>query len=468
MIRFEPYKLLILFGLGVIGTALTSAHAEVSLERDRFRAFIASVTLCAEEASRVTGGKCLKKAFQDHPESLKWISDPDRLVLLFQASRMDSESSDFIDGYRIVLEKNADAILAQIPSILPKMGGLAYVRNFTVGFTLPTLGLYLSSLAPNQLQIVTALISEKNFETLHESFCEFIEKIQPKKIAVFGSFFNSLNATSTETTARTQKLISELIENYFESLTVLEKSRIISDYFKTPIDASPSEKLRPLLQNLDPVMQKIFQLVGRLIKDPAVEEATAILQSSLEPFPIELMKRKVEERYGRPFDELFVNYDSKNMRRATTGQVLFADIAGTKSRVAIKVRIPGITERFNAARTRLLGLKAVKKNPGLSQFVVGLLDVIATELDYRNEAKYTDVAQTLYTDKKRGIQPAKRMTSFQAEEDLVVYAFATGVKPTKLTSSSDLAIRARLMRNLIELWTETVFFKTSKRPPNFY
>lgn len=466
--RISELRLLIVCSATLIVIPATTVRAGEPLERNRFRAFIASITRCAEEISEVAGGECLKKAIQNQPESLKWISDPDRLVLLFQAAKMDDEANELIDGYRNILEKNAGVVFDQIQSILPNFSGSAQARKLSLGFGLPTLGLYLSSLNARQLDAIAAQINPQTLENAHVKFRELIAKIQPKKIADFASLFTSLSATTDESTARIQKLTDDLIENYFDSFTVGEKAHIISDYFRTPLEASPSEKLRPLLQNLDPVMQKIFQLVGRLIKDPIVEEATAILQSSLEPFPIEKMKAKVEERYGRPFEEIFENYDPKSIRRATTGQVLFADLITTKERVAIKVRIPQITEQFHASKKRLLGLKAVQTNPGLSQFVSGLLDVIATELDYRNEAEYTDIAQSLYTDAKRGVRPAIRIPTFKAEEDLVIYAFAKGVKPTKLLGGSDLEIRSRLIRNLIELWTETVFFKNIESMPEFY
>lgn len=147
------------------------------------------------------------------------------------------------------------------------------------------------------------------------------------------------------------------------------------------------------------------------------------------------------------------------MKRATTGQVLFATVIETGERVGIKVRIPGILDAYEKAQKRLLGLDVVRNNKAIWKFVIGILETIRAELDYRNEAKFTDLSQSLYSSPKRGIEPLRRIKSFIAEEDIVIYAFASGKSPTSFTEGGELALRAKRIKSLVELWTETVFFK---------
>lgn len=447
--------------IGIIYVATANAgdpKTDTLNERDRFRAFVASTVLCANESDAAVGAKCIQSALKREPMSFKWITDPDRLELLFQASRMDSEASNFASKLRQLLKNHSDLLVGSLKKSLPRLADKNLEKTL-VNVGAPVLGVIASDLKPSLLEQFVDEVNPEFFSKIHQELQTVLTNFQPKEIRAFSTLFGSLNSATENSAARVQQLTRGLIDDFLGSLTNQEKSKIIADFFNAPVDVADGEKLRPLLQNLDPVMQKIFQLFGRMIKNQTVEEAVSILQSSLTPYPFEVMKAVTEKRYGRPFDELFKDYDISTIRRATTGQVLFATHVASGERVALKVRIPSIMEDFKRSKARLLGLTSVKSNPGLAQFVSGLLDVIEVELDYKNEAEFTDLAQSLYSDPGRRVIPARRNTAFKAESDVVVYAFASGTKPTKLTSVQDLKIRSTLIRNLIDLWVETVFFK---------
>ncbi|MBC7385258.1 MAG: phosphotransferase [Cryobacterium sp.] len=443
----------------IVSTAAGAATPQTPSERDDFRSFLAEVALCGAIEAPSAGGECLKQAIMGEPQSLKWLSDPSRLELLFQASRLDSEGDALIHKLRSTLKKNADVILAELRRIIP---GMSFVdHRLLLNFSLPSLGLYLSELNRAQLNKIAEQFKMEILKKSHRDFRKVLAKFRPQDLHAFSGFFSSMSESTNESNARVKELTQNLITDYFASLTMIEKSKILSSFFRAPVDPSPAEKLRPLLQNLDVVMQKVFQLFGRNIKNPLIEEAVAILQSSLTPFSFDEIRGEAKNATGRSFEEMFTNVDSnpEQMHRASTGQVVFADVISSGDRAAVKGRAPHLKENFEAARLRLLGLPSVRENKGLSQFVEGMLEIIRVEIDYRNEAKYTDLAQKLYNDPKRGIRPLRRIAEFPPSEDFVVYAFESGVKPTRLTKLSDLKIRARLITNLIELWTETAFFK---------
>lgn len=427
-------------------------------ESDRFRHFLSQVILCGAETDKKEGIDCLKKSILNEPTCFKWMSDPDRLETLFQASHMESEAKPVVKKLRNLLQNNGDKIVKGLHNVFIRVDPET-TKKALVHVVTPTIGIYLSTLSESKIRNALNLLNPEIFEQLYTENYKLLTHFKFEDIQAFSGFFHSVNDSTEDSNQRIKDLTQSLITEYLATFTNTEKSKILSEFLKQPRQLSDAERLRPLLQNLDPIMQKVIQLFGRSIEDPKIEEGVAILQSSIEPFPFEQMKEVIEARYKKPFDQLFKNYNPDEMRRATTGQVLFATTLQTQERVAIKVRIPEVLRELDIGKTKLLSLKSVRTNPGLKSFVMSLLNGIYDEFDYLNEAKYTDFSQSLYNDPARNISPIRRIKSFPAYSDLIVYSFGKGVKPTKLVTPREIAVRSKLIKNLIELWTETVFFK---------
>jgi predicted unusual protein kinase regulating ubiquinone biosynthesis (AarF/ABC1/UbiB family) len=429
-------------------------------ERLRFRNFLANLVSCASAGTN--DGACVKAAVLAEPESLRWIGDPDRLELLFQASRLEHEAKPLLDRLRALLKKNAAKIAETLNQSLPvpdpRLGG-AQLEKLIERYGFPNVGLFAASRSPDELNEWAARVPADHFKAIEKNIAKMVAQFNIADVKGFSTLVNSTREMTQDSNERVRKLTNDLLAQYLRTLTREEKSRILADFFRSPIEGNATDKLRPLLENLDPIMQKILQLFGRKAKDPTLEHALSLLESSLTPYPVTEMKDRFEARYGRRFDEVFRDYDPAAIRRATTGQVVFATEIATGERVAIKARAPGILANYQQASTRLLGLPSVKSNPGIAEFVRSLLDGIAAELDYRNEATYSDLAKQVYTSPARKIHPVERLERYAPYEDILVYGYASGVKSTSLKEGNALRLRAERVRNLIELWTETVFFK---------
>jgi predicted unusual protein kinase regulating ubiquinone biosynthesis (AarF/ABC1/UbiB family) len=409
----------------------------------------------------------VKAVVVKEPQSLRWIADPDRLELLFQASRLENEAKPLLDRLRAVLKKNAEKIARSLADTLPGRGphpGEVHLEKLIEHYGIPTAGLFAASRPPEELNEWASRVPNERFASIQKSITGMISQFNIADVKGFSTLLNSTREMTQDSNERVRKLTNDLLTEYLGTLTREEKTKILSDFLRSPIEGDATEKLRPLLENLDPIMQKILQLFGRKAKDPTLEHALSLLESSLTPFPFSEMKARFEARHGRPFDEVFRDYDPAAIRRATTGQVVFATETSTGGRVAIKVRAPGILANYQQARTRLMALPSVKSNPGIAEFVRGLLDVIAAELDYRNEATFTDLAKQVYTSEARKIRPVERLERFASQEDVLVYSYVSGAKSTSLKAGQDLRLRAERIRSLVELWTETVFFKNLESP----
>jgi ubiquinone biosynthesis protein len=110
-----------------------------------------------------------------------------------------------------------------------------------------------------------------------------------------------------------------------------------------------------LLRSLGGGFPKLGQILSTRV-DLLGEDVLAPLrqlQDNVTPLPERCVRRRVELALGVPVEELFEDFEPLPLASASIGQVHRATLRGTREKVAVKVRRPGI-DRAVAADVRLL------------------------------------------------------------------------------------------------------------------
>ena len=118
-------------------------------------------------------------------------------------------------------------------------------------------------------------------------------------------------------------------------------------------------RLRRALESLGPIFVKFGQMLStrRDLLPADLADELALLQDRVPPFPSEQALKVLENFYGRPVDDVFVNFERTPVASASVAQVHFAELPdGTE--VAIKILRPGI-ERVIAHDLALLETAAM-------------------------------------------------------------------------------------------------------------
>lgn len=109
------------------------------------------------------------------------------------------------------------------------------------------------------------------------------------------------------------------------------------------------------LIELGPTFIKMGQFVSTRsdIFDKEVIEAMQTLQDRAPPFPADDAKQIISEELGKPFDEVFCDFDEVPLASASISQVHRAKICATGKEVVVKVQRPFIAEYFDRDFTTL-------------------------------------------------------------------------------------------------------------------
>jgi len=163
---------------------------------------------------------------------------------------------------------------------------------------------------------------------------------------------------------------------------------------------------RRALEELGPTAVKLGQaLSSRADVLPAewVAELRA-LQDDVAPVPFEQIRRVIEDEFGRPLEDLFVEFDEKPAAAASMAQVHSA-VLPTGERVAVKVQRLGIRQMVDGdlalltyvARMAEARITWAARNH-VSDFVDDLAFSLRGELDFTIEARNTDLIRSQLTD----------------------------------------------------------------------
>lgn len=153
-------------------------------------------------------------------------------------------------------------------------------------------------------------------------------------------------------------------------------------------------RFRMMLAELGPTFVKLGQVLstrGDLLPGDFIEELSK-LQDKVPPFPMEDVRKQINEAFGRPLEELYAEFDPTPIAAASMAQVHKAKTREGVE-VVVKVQRPGITERMRADLSVLHGiaraLEAVIEEVSVSS-PTGIIEefdrAVHEELDFMNEA----------------------------------------------------------------------------------
>jgi predicted unusual protein kinase regulating ubiquinone biosynthesis (AarF/ABC1/UbiB family) len=254
---------------------------------------------------------------------------------------------------------------------------------------------------------------------------------------------------------RLRALANEVLPKFFDALPNRIKSRIIAAVLKLPAGATSAEQASAVLQNSGPLVQKLFQLIGRETDSPELKEVMAKLQSDIQPIAREKIIETIVKRFGKDVVGTKFGEISAPIASGSVGQVHFSTIRATGQEVAIKVRRPGVMEDFLAEAE---ALRKVTKGTEFEGVADKIIRNIGMEMDFRIEAANLKEGEQ-YINKKRGIDIAKAIDGFEPQEDVLVIQKAKGKKSSFYKNLPELLKRGEAVQNVLEDWMRKSIFR---------
>lgn len=191
-------------------------------------------------------------------------------------------------------------------------------------------------------------------------------------------------------------------------------------------------RLRELLQRMGTTAIKLGQqlsLRADILPGQYCNELRKLLDS-VPPFPYKQAVRLIEQETGRKLDDIFSEFDPNPIGSASISCVYQA-ILKNGDKVAVKVRRPGIGERLSADLRALIWISRIVEGlgitrPGLADLPMRELErMLLTELDFRQEARYTEIFRKDSKDLK--YLSAPKVYFHLSTSKIIVSEFVSGV-----------------------------------------
>lgn len=207
--------------------------------------------------------------------------------------------------------------------------------------------------------------------------------------------------------------------------------------------ASTARRFRMLLSDLGPTFVKLGQILSTradLLPAEFIDEL-ALLQDSVEPFPLEQVHAQIRESLGKDVQELFAQIDPVPLAAASIAQVHRAITLGGDE-VVVKVQRPGISQQIDSDLTVLRSLarllEAVVEETGVytpSGIVDEFDKAIHEELDFVNEA--TNIRAFLENHRERPYLKIPRVYSELSSRTVLTLEFIRGIKINQANLSEE-------------------------------
>ncbi len=163
--------------------------------------------------------------------------------------------------------------------------------------------------------------------------------------------------------------LDELVLTSFQKPGLRLLARIVS--VGRDLSAPRGQRLREALEHLGPIFVKFGQVLStrRDLLPTDLADELAKLQDRVPPFPSNAAVGIIERAFGRPLNEIFVEFTHKPVASASIAQVHFAvikDRDGTTREVAVKVLRPGM-------------LTVIDKDLSLMRMMAGWVDRLSAD-----------------------------------------------------------------------------------------
>jgi len=178
-------------------------------------------------------------------------------------------------------------------------------------------------------------------------------------------------------------------------------------------DVSTAERVRRVMEDLGPTFVKLGQILSTrrdLIPDDWAEEFSR-LQDAVPPVPFSRIRERLDEAFGKSFDELFAEVDEKPLAAGSMAQVHRAKLAdGT--RIVLKILRPDLDE---IVESDLEALQFIAErvegrfdNIGISPIAVveEFSRQLRRELDLTHEGRATDRLRNAFSENENVLIPA--------------------------------------------------------------
>jgi ubiquinone biosynthesis protein len=163
--------------------------------------------------------------------------------------------------------------------------------------------------------------------------------------------------------------LDELVLTSFQKPGLRLLARIVS--VGRDLSAPRGQRLREALEHLGPIFVKFGQVLStrRDLLPPDIADELAFLQDRVPPFSSDVAVGTIERAFGRPLNEIFVEFTHKPVASASIAQVHFAvikDNNGVTREVAVKVLRPGM-------------LTVIDKDLSLMRMMAGWVDRLSAD-----------------------------------------------------------------------------------------
>ena len=163
--------------------------------------------------------------------------------------------------------------------------------------------------------------------------------------------------------------LDELVLTSFQKPGLRLLARIVS--VGRDLSAPRGQRLREALEHLGPIFVKFGQVLStrRDLLPPDIADELAFLQDRVPPFSSDVAVSTIERAFGRPLNEIFVEFTHKPVASASIAQVHFAVIkysSGMTREVAVKVLRPGM-------------LTVIDKDLSLMRMMAGWVDRLSAD-----------------------------------------------------------------------------------------
>ncbi|MGA9227188.1 MAG: AarF/UbiB family protein [Mesobacillus sp.] len=165
-------------------------------------------------------------------------------------------------------------------------------------------------------------------------------------------------------------------------------------------------RIRCMLEELGPAFIKLGQLLSirsDLLPVEIVKELE-MLQDQVPPVPVEEIKAKILQEFGRPVEEVFQSFNEECIAAASIGQVHEAVLPSGEA-VMVKVQRPGIRQVVYTDLEILMDLSKLIEQRydwaeyyNITEMVEELSESVRRELDYSEEARNTEIVQRQFKD----------------------------------------------------------------------
>lgn len=343
------------------------------------------------------------------------------------------------------------------PSILKAKGLLKSAESKISADNAKKMSEVIRAVTTSQKTLLVDSISNKMLFALSDGIDETIAEAKFSRIPALAPIMEEMKqAKINGFSPEDMQFLSDSFMGYFDKMNPRKKRQIIGAWINLPPGTSTNKQLAEVLQNVGPVLQKIFQFTGRDAKSPEIRELMKELLADVRPFPTEVARAQIEVAMGRPIEEVFSAFDEKPLKAGTIGQIYGATLKADGRKVIVKVKRPNLDKEM--AEEFELFDELTKKNKVANSLIMRLKSNFSAELNFLTEANNLREA-VIYNDKKLGITVPKIIEEIPPDSGFLVMERAAG-SPMADAMNIDPKLRSQALYNSLKKWFEIAMFKT--------